>query len=461
MATNTYIALDKVTVGSAVSSVTLNMGSTISQSYSNLVIVGSHKNTASIAGIAIRFNGDTGTHYSSTLLYGTGSAAGSSRYTNQTQIPIGYTSTSEFAVLNCEIFNYSSTTAYKTLISRGGSASYEEDTIVGNWRGSTGSSTEAITSITLTATGGNIAAGSTFSLYGIHKGTAIGATAKASGGTITYGVDGYTYHTFTGSGTFTPSQSITADVLIVAGGGGGGGQVGGGGGAGGVVALTSQSLTAQGYSVTVGSGGAGGGYPYLSTSTRGSNGENSSFASTSATGGGGAGGYFATGYAYGNGSSGGSGGGSGGNGGTNSNTGGAASPSGQGNAGGNSASGVIYYMGGGGGGAGSAGTSVTSNDTVGTGGVGTSEYSQWGRTTNTGQSVGGIYYYAGGGGGHASNNRAIPGGYGGGGAGATTNGGGNVAGTAGTANTGGGGGGSRDVAGGAGGSGVVIVRYVS
>jgi hypothetical protein len=49
----------------------------------------------------------------------------------------------------------------------------------------------------------------------------------------------YFIHTFTSSGTFTPSQAFYADYLVVAGGGGGGGYpYGGGGGAGGGSTVT-------------------------------------------------------------------------------------------------------------------------------------------------------------------------------------------------------------------------------
>ena len=67
---------------------------------------------------------------------------------------------------------------------------------------------------------------------------------------------GYKYHTFTSSGTFTANSSGSVDALIVAGGGGGDGGSsygyhGGGGGAGGAIVLSSYTVSAQGYSITV------------------------------------------------------------------------------------------------------------------------------------------------------------------------------------------------------------------
>ncbi len=82
---------------------------------------------------------------------------------------------------------------------------------------------------------------------------------SATGGTITYS-GAYTIHTFTGSGTFSVNDSVSANVLVVGGGGGAGSSFddapGGGGGA---VSETTQSLTAQSYAVTVGAGGGTGG----------------------------------------------------------------------------------------------------------------------------------------------------------------------------------------------------------
>jgi titin len=74
-------------------------------------------------------------------------------------------------------------------------------------------------------------------------------SASVTGGTVSTPGDGYTYRTFTSSGTLAISgASLTADVLVV-GGGGGGGRSGGGGG--GVLHQINQSIAAGSYSVTV------------------------------------------------------------------------------------------------------------------------------------------------------------------------------------------------------------------
>ncbi len=85
---------------------------------------------------------------------------------------------------------------------------------------------------------------------------------------LTYGTNGFYQkysstelaNSFTDSSdptAFTPTEDITADVLIIAGGGGGGSADGGGGGAGAVIYKTSYSLSTGIYNITVGSGGAG------------------------------------------------------------------------------------------------------------------------------------------------------------------------------------------------------------
>lgn len=439
MATNTYVALDKVTVGTATPSITFNA---IPQTYTDLMIVANGLESANQY-VGIRFNSDTATNYSQTRLYSDGSSINSDTQTTATfgRISAG-DPTNRFAI-QVSVPNYKNATTYKTWLSRTNMPNNMVGAIAGLWR----KTPEAITSITITtASADNFSVGTTFSLYGITAEPV--PTAKATGGTITYGVDGYTYHTFTSSGTFTPLSALVADMLVVAGGGGGGADMAGGGGAGGLLGYTAQSLTTTAYSVTVGAGGAGS----PGSSQLGSSGANSQFgALTASVGGGRSGNYAST-----TGASGGSGGGAG----RGTGTTGGAGTSGQGFAGGNGSG--VNYDGetGGGGGAGSVGGNGNGSGS-GDGGVGLSTYSSWGSITSTGQNVSGTYYYAGGGGGGWQTSSTVTGsgGYGGGGNGAAAG----VASIAGTANTGGGGGGGAGGGslGRAGGSGVVIIRYAS
>ncbi|HYC71645.1 MAG TPA: RHS repeat-associated core domain-containing protein, partial [Opitutaceae bacterium] len=241
-------------------------------------------------------------------------------------------------------------------------------------------------------------------------------TAVGSGGAVTT-ENGYTVHTFTGSGTFTASAALTADVILVGGGGGGAAQHAGGGGAGGVVQASGVSVAATSHAVTVGGGGAGNpsSWPYVGTS-----GGNSSAL-----------GYTAYGGGAGNSDAAGLSGGSGGGAGYPDPALGGAGTAGQGYSG-NTGSTGSAFNGGGGGGAGGPGNGATGGPPITT----------WAGT------------FAGGGGGGF-------GGGAGGGAGAGAGGSGANWGGHASANTGsgGGGGGNFGAGGGNGGSGIVKIRY--
>ena len=289
----------------------------------------------------------------------------------------------------------------------------------------------------------------------------------ATGGTITTSGNDK-IHTFTGPGTFTVSQvspcaaNNLVSFMVVAGGASGGGSYGGGGGAGGFRELVSPTapytasplngyptpgnritVTATGYPITVGGGGAA--VPGSPPHVRGNNGVNSTFSSITSAGGGAGGAGPGEG-----GSDGGSGGGAGRDETTNFGNGNTppVSPA-QGTNGGEPA-GSSWNGGGGGGGAtavgGNGGGGSPGSETAGNGGVGATTCIS---ATPTG--------YAGGGGGSNSRNNPPTG--------TATQGGGagyNPARSAGagTVNTGGGGGGSHGcTASGAGGSGIVIIRY--
>ena len=258
MATNTYVALATQTLGTAASSVTF---SSIPQGYTDLVMVVSASQTGGSVnqGKLAVGNGsiDTGSNYSETILYGNGSSALSAR-TNGTWWNADYLAAPPLSgIPNACIYhfqNYSNTTTYKTVLSRSNVAGNGLEAMVHLWR-----STAAINTILYGVTGGSLAAGTTISIYGI---AAADVGAKATGGTI-YSDATYWYHLFTSNGTFTPTQSITADYFLVGGGGGGGsfqsGVRWGYGGAGGYVStLTSKAMTATAYAITVGAGGANG-----------------------------------------------------------------------------------------------------------------------------------------------------------------------------------------------------------
>tara|TARA_Y100001938_G_scaffold150540_1_gene241956 strand:- start:5 stop:1366 length:1362 start_codon:yes stop_codon:yes gene_type:complete len=289
---------------------------------------------------------------------------------------------------------------------------------------------------------------------------------EATGGTITTcGND--RIHTFTGPGTFCVSSVADCSAnnqvsyLVVAGGGGAGYYYGAGGGAGGfredksptttytaspLDGAGDKTVTATGFPVTVGAGGASATYP----TTLGNNGSSSTVFSITSAGGGAGNGSPSGGSTGNNGGSGGGGGGRSGN----ARTGGSGntpsvSPP-QGNNGGTIPT-PGNDLGAGGGGAGSAAATSGPDCSLRTGAVGAGTAIN--PAAGTPGPSGSLKYFSGGGAG-GPNAPGVAGGAGGGG---NYN-------TAGTANTGGGagadvGGGSPPTYGGGGGSGIVIIRY--
>ena len=278
----------------------------------------------------------------------------------------------------------------------------------------------------------------------------IGTSTERTGATVAHAtptkiIDGnYTVLTYTADGKFIPKGSFNVDYLVVGGGASGGGKgasgsgKGGAGGGAGQLLTGTSSVTAQSYSITVGSGGDA----QTSQDTNGNDGNSSVFNSiTSLGGGGGASGSSTAG------SNGGSGGGGSSSGATNG-AGGSGQATGGNNGGAGGSDNATWRGSGGGGGSGSAG-SVPVSGTGGAGGSGTS-------SSITGTAT----FYSAGGGGH------IGGGTGGTG-GSSIGGNGGAGGASGTDATGygsggGGAGGSASaIVSGAGSNGVVIIRFLT
>lgn len=160
---STYTPIATQTLGSATASVTF---SSIPSTYTDLILVASNSSATNQDALTLKVgNGsvDNGSNYSTTFLYGQGSGTGAtSRVSNATNIFWGRSTTSINANI-LHLMNYSNTTTNKTVLSRGNAADAIVIAYVGLWR-----STSAINIITIgTEIGGNISAGSTFTLYGI------------------------------------------------------------------------------------------------------------------------------------------------------------------------------------------------------------------------------------------------------------------------------------------------------
>ena len=156
----TYEPISTQTLTSNQSSITL---SSIPGTYTDLVIVANGASTSG-GSMCAKFNGDSGSNYSTEYLYGDGSNAVNSRVAISgngifgSRTGIGYQGGGVMQILN-----YSNATTYKTMLSR----QFGYDPIVwsscGLWK-----STAAITSIVFfDESSGNFTTGFTLSLYGI------------------------------------------------------------------------------------------------------------------------------------------------------------------------------------------------------------------------------------------------------------------------------------------------------
>lgn len=161
----TFTPLATTTLGSNANSVTF---SSISGSYTDLILVCADLAAQSAQTIYVQTNSDTGSNYSFTWLNGNGSAAQSSRASNNSQgLVIGGSvaglPASISAMGTLQIQNYSNTSTYKTALSRYNASSGETQTAVSMWR-----STSAINALKVYASSGTlILAGAKFTIYGI------------------------------------------------------------------------------------------------------------------------------------------------------------------------------------------------------------------------------------------------------------------------------------------------------
>ena len=141
----------------------------ISSTYTDLIIVQQSKTTAGAIGLIRIGNGsvDTGNNYSLTYLAGNGSSASSGRYSNADGI---YTrlahNTTDWGTYITHLQNYSNTTTYKTALARYGNVTYgATEASVALWR-----STSAINTVQCMLDRAEyFVVGTTFTLYGVKS----------------------------------------------------------------------------------------------------------------------------------------------------------------------------------------------------------------------------------------------------------------------------------------------------
>jgi hypothetical protein len=155
---STYTPIATTTLGSTASTITV---SSIPSTYTDIVLVFQGGTTAN-TGLYVQFNGDTGTNYSNTKMYGYGSGYGSSRSISQVKGDIGgaWSTNADVIILNLQ--NYSNTSTYKTMLVRQSDANDTVTAGVVLWR-----STSAINQIVFLNDSTTFAAGTNVTIYGI------------------------------------------------------------------------------------------------------------------------------------------------------------------------------------------------------------------------------------------------------------------------------------------------------
>ena len=161
---NTYTPIATTTL----TSVTQNLSFTsIPATYTDLVLVLSLRASTTTSDAYFRYNNDSSSNYSDTVLRGNGSTASSVRDSGAPGMDIGVTAISTDAATFqtptiIQIMNYANTTTYKTALIRTSNATAMVSAIVGLWR-----STAAINEIDIVHRGTGWDIGSTATLYGI------------------------------------------------------------------------------------------------------------------------------------------------------------------------------------------------------------------------------------------------------------------------------------------------------
>jgi hypothetical protein len=155
---STYSTVATTTLGSAQASYTF---SSIPGTYTDLVLIVSGSISAA-QNIGVEFNGDSGSNYSFTRIYGDGSSAFSDRVSNLVFSYLGIWGTTQ-STLVASIQNYANTTTFKTSLGRGNWAADYVSAYVSTWR-----NTAAITSMKVLPAGANtLSSGTVLTLYGI------------------------------------------------------------------------------------------------------------------------------------------------------------------------------------------------------------------------------------------------------------------------------------------------------
>ena len=157
----TYEPIATYTAPSAQASYTF---SSIPSTYTDLILVSSAKSNGTGDDLRIVLNTSANANYSFTQLYGNGSSALSNRGSGETSGYIGGVNASggSFETVITQFQSYSNGTTFTSWLSRSNQAGSVVNAITGLWR-----YVDVINSIQIKCPSNNLAAGSTFTLYGI------------------------------------------------------------------------------------------------------------------------------------------------------------------------------------------------------------------------------------------------------------------------------------------------------
>jgi hypothetical protein len=160
MPTSTYVSLATQTLSSTATSVTF---SSIPATYRDLILIMTPK-TAARSFIEVRFNGDTGSNYTTVGAYVSGGSPASfsgtyTRLLTDGSSPAGNDSKT---IHITQILDYSATDKHKTAISRAQGVDPSVDMNASRW-----ANTAAVHTISIGSGAETFVAGASFSLYGI------------------------------------------------------------------------------------------------------------------------------------------------------------------------------------------------------------------------------------------------------------------------------------------------------
>lgn len=165
----TYEPLATTTLSSNTTNITY---SSISGSYTDLILICQYASQISNYNFFLRFNSDSGNNYSDTVVVGQASAS-STRLSNYSSILMTQyygagTTLAKPGTTIANIMDYANTTTYKTCLFRDNAitdaGAMQTGAGVGLWR-----NTAAINSITFGTNSGYLVAGTTATLYGIKE----------------------------------------------------------------------------------------------------------------------------------------------------------------------------------------------------------------------------------------------------------------------------------------------------